>query len=437
MQETTGSAPQGEESRTAGTWTPLGRFDEALTPDQFASPVRAGERIVSLDVLRGVAILGILLMNIQSFSMVGAAYFNPTAYGDLTGLNRVVWQLSHLLADTKFISIFSMLFGAGIVLFSSKLEGRGLRPGPVHYRRTFWLLIIGLCHGFLMWPGDILAVYALVGFLVYLFWRRSAPALFITGVVAMAVVIPIYLGASYSIQYWPPEVVAQMESFWSPSAEEVAAEVAGYGGSWLEQMPYRTREMTAMLSNSFFFYMLWRVGGMMLVGMGLFKWGVLSAQRSRRFYAVAAVVGLALGYLLIYRGIVLRFADGWSMAYGFFAGSIWNYVGSAFVAWGYIALVMLCVKSGVLRLLQRWLANAGRMAFTNYLLQTVICTTIFFGHGFGLFGQVSRAVQLLVVLAVWIFELWFSTLWLARFRFGPAEWFWRTLTYFKPQPMRR
>jgi uncharacterized protein len=195
--------------------------------------------------------------------------------------------------------------------------------------------------------------------------------------------------------------------------------------------------MTEMLTMSFFFFMLWRVGGMMLVGMALFKWGILSAKMSKKFYATAAIVGCAAGFPIIWLGIVRRFADGWTMPWSFFNGSLYNYVGSALVAWGYIALVMLVVKSGALEKLKRWLAAAGRMAFTNYLMQTVICTTIFYGHGFGLFGSVPRAGQFLIVLAVWAFQLWFSTFWLARFRFGPAEWLWRTLTYLKPQPMRR
>ena len=172
-----------------------------------AAPVTADERIVSLDVLRGFAILGILIMNIQSFSMIGAAYLNPTAYGNLTGLNRVVWTLGHLFADMKFISIFSMLFGAGVVLFATRLESRGQRPGPVHYRRTFWLLVIGLAHGFLLWYGDILAIYALIGFIVYLFWRRSPLALLITGVAVMCVGTLLYVGAGVGITMAPPEAL--------------------------------------------------------------------------------------------------------------------------------------------------------------------------------------------------------------------------------------
>jgi uncharacterized protein len=410
---------------------------ERLARTEYAVPVKAGERIESLDVLRGFAILGILLMNIQSFSMIGAAYFNPTAYGDLTGVNRLVWILSHLLADTKFISIFSMLFGAGIVLFASRLEGRGISPGQMHYRRVFWLLLIGLVHGFLLWPGDILTVYSIVGMIVYLFWRRSPRALLITGSIVTAIVFPLYMMANFGLQFAPPEALEGFRAFWSPGAEEVAAEVAGYGGSWVQQMTFRSREMISMLTTTFFFFMLWRTGGMMLIGMALYKWGVLSAERSRRFYVWMMTIGFVAGFPLVGLGIVRRFADGWSLPYSFFNGSLYNYAGSAFIALGYIAVIMLIVRTGAFELARRRLAAAGRMAFSNYLLQTIICTTIFFGHGLGLFGSVPRWGQLLVVLGVWIFELWFSTFWLERFRFGPAEWLWRSLTYMKAQPMRR
>ncbi len=415
---------------TPGPQTPAGVVTSA-------GPVTAAERIVSLDVLRGFAILGILIMNIQSFSMIGAAYLNPTAYGDLTGLNRVVWTLSHLFADMKFISIFSMLFGAGIVLFATRLESRGLKPGPVHYRRTLWLLIIGLAHGFLLWYGDILAIYALIGFIVYPFWRRSPLALLITGVVVMSVGTLLYVGAGVGITMAPPEALEGIRAFWSPGVEKVAHEVAAMQGSWTEQMSERVPGMTSTLTVVFFMYYLWRTVGMMLIGMALFKWGVLSAERSKRFYAVVAVLGFLIGLPLIWFGIVQRFADGWSVPWSFFNGSQYNYWGSVFVALAYVSVVMLIVKGRQLGKLGQVFAAAGRMAFTNYLMQTVICTTIFYGHGLGLFGNVERAHQILIVFVVWIFQLWFSTFWLARFRFGPAEWLWRTLTYLKPQPMRR
>ena len=134
------------------------------------APVRPAERIVAIDILRGFALLGILIMNIQGFAMPVAAYSNPTAYGDLTGANRWVWTLSHIFADQKFMTIFSLLFGAGIVLMSEKLDARGQRAWGLHYRRTFWLLLIGLAHAYLLWSGDILVAYALCGFWVY--WLR-------------------------------------------------------------------------------------------------------------------------------------------------------------------------------------------------------------------------------------------------------------------------
>ena len=402
-----------------------------------AAPVAAGERIVSLDVLRGVAILGILLMNIQGFSMIEAAYLNPTAYGDLTGVNRLVWTLSHLFADLKFISIFSMLFGAGIVLFSKRLEAAGRRPASLHYRRVFWLLVIGLAHGFLLWYGDILTAYALVALVAFLFRKVRPLPLLIVGLVVVSVSSLLYLLGAASMPYAPPEAFETISYFWQPSAEAVADEVAAYRGSWIEQMSHRMPSMIASLTIVFWMNFVWRVGGLMLVGMALFKWGVLSAERSRRFYAALATVGLAVGFPLIGLGIVRRFASGWSIEYAFFNGAQYNYWGSLFVALAYVGLVMLWVRSRPLGRLGRAFAAAGRMAFTNYLMQTVICTTIFYGHGFGLFGSMERSGQILIVFAVWVFQLWFSTVWLERFRFGPVEWLWRTLTYLKPPPMRR
>ncbi len=402
-----------------------------------ATPVQVSERIISLDVLRGFAILGILVMNIQSFSMIGAAYLNPTAFGDLTGINRLVWQLSHMFADLKFVSIFSMLFGAGIVLFSSKLESRGIAPGALHYRRTFWLLLIGLAHGFCLWYGDILAAYALVAIVAYLFWRRSPVALLITGaaVLAFGSLLTWFFGSSMS--YWPPESVAMMAEFWTPTAEAVSREIAAYTGGWGAQMAHRVPSEIGHLTYVFWTSTVWRAGGMMLVGMGLFKLGVFSAERSKRFYAIGVAIGLAIGLPTVYLGVLRRFADGWTIEYGFFQVAVYNQVGSIFVALAYVLLVMLIVKAAPAGWFSRLLAPVGRMAFTNYLLQTILCTTLFFGHGFGLFGSMERGAQVIVVLTIWVFEIWLSHVWLARFRFGPAEWLWRSLTYMRPQPMRR
>ena len=407
------------------------------TAGSVPAPIVPGERIVSLDVLRGFAILGILIMNIQSFSMIEAAYFNPTAYGDLSGINRWVWLLGHLIADTKFISIFSMLFGAGIVLLAERLTSRGIKPAGVHYRRIMWLLLIGLMHGLLLWSGDILTTYSLVGVVAYLFWRRSPRTLLIVGLLVTAVSSALYALAQWSLPYWFEQGGQQMLVMWRPGTEHVAAELSAYGGGWLAQMGARASAFLSVMTGGFWFFLSWRSGGMMLVGMALYKWGVLSAERTRRFYGWMAGLGLAVGYPIIAVGVARNFAAGWDFQYSFFAGSQFNYWGSVLVAHGYIALVMLLVKMRPGGSLVRLMQPVGRMAFTNYLMQTVLMTTLFYGHGFGLFGQVERWGQILIVLAVWVFQVWFSNVWLARFRFGPAEWLWRTLTYMKPQPMRR
>ncbi|NTV51300.1 MAG: hypothetical protein HGA69_00490 [Desulfobulbaceae bacterium] len=141
---------------------------------ELISPTSLSERILSLDVLRGIAVLCILIMNIQSFSMIGAAYINPAAYGDLTGINKWVWILSHILASEKFMSIFSMLFGAGIILFTERAIAKERKPSALHYRRMFWLLVFGMLHAYLIWYGDILVAYSLCGMLAFVF-RKMKP----------------------------------------------------------------------------------------------------------------------------------------------------------------------------------------------------------------------------------------------------------------------
>lgn len=403
---------------------------------KLLQPVAPPERLASLDVLRGFAVLGILLVNIQDFSMVFAAYLNPTAFGDLTGLNRWAWMLTHVLGDQKFMTIFSLLFGAGILLVTSKAESKGLPPAGLHYRRIFWLFVIGLMHAYLLWRGDILVAYAVCAVWVYLFRKKKPKTLLIAGAAFILVPTLLYLIFSWSVPYWPPEAVESNLQMWAPPAEQIAQEVAVYRGGWLRQMGHRVPSAIAFQTFIFLIYIGWRVTGVMLIGMALFKWRVLSAERSGRFYRTMLAAGFGIGIPLIVTGVVRNFAAGWAWPYSMFIGWQFNYWGSLGVAAGYIALVMLLCKSDWLAALRKRLAAVGRMAFTNYLLQSLICTTLFYGHGFGLFGKVQRWQQVLITIAVWTILLIFSPLWLQRFRFGPVEWLWRTLTYRKAQPMR-
>ncbi len=398
-----------------------------------SGPVTAAERIVPLDVLRGAALLGILLMNIRLFADIAAAYENPTAHGNLEGINYVVWYLTALLADNKFMALFSMLFGAGIVLMAARQEEAGRRPVLLHLRRMAMLLLMGLAHAYLLWPGDILYTYALCGTFVY-FFRRCRPAVLVgLGVCLLAVgsAIPLFLYAHLPA----PEREAMRQELQPPLAD-VEAEIEAYRGSWWQQFQPRASVAWDIQTREFIAVLGWRAAGLMLLGMALFKWRVLDASRSRGFYLGMIGVGVLVGLPLIAYGVYAIEASGWDPPYLLLAGSQFNYWGSLPLAGAWVGLVMLGCRSPRLVSMMPPLAAVGRMALSNYLLQTVLCTWIFNGHGLGLFGSLQRIEQMGVVVAVWLVQLVLSPLWLRHFRFGPAEWLWRSLTYGRIQPLR-
>ena len=403
---------------------------------QRALPVESSERIESLDVLRGVALLGILLMNIRSFAMPGAAYMNPTAYGDLTGVNWGFWLMTEIFADQKFMALFSMLFGAGVCLFADRAAQKATAVGRLHHVRMFWLLLFGLAHAHLLWFGDILVPYAVSGCVVFWFRNRSPRVLLIAGVAFLLVPVLMAVGAGLTIDAWPEEQRAEMRGWWHPSQQSLSEELATYRLGWVDQLGHRS-EMALMFETMMLLqFFLWRASGMMLIGMMLYRLGVLSCERSNAYYRNMILIGGGLGLTLTTVGAISNIQAGFDWKHSMFLGGQWNYVGSIGIALAYCAGVMLLVRSSALRGLVRRLGSAGQMAFTNYLLQTVICTLIFYGHGLGYFGQAERWQQALVVLGVWAVMLVLSPWWLARFRFGPMEWLWRSLTYWRRQPMR-
>ncbi len=405
-----------------------------------SGPITSTDRIVSLDVLRGVGVLGILVMNIQAFAMIDAAYMNPTAAGadQMTGVNFWVWYLSHVFADQKFMTIFSMLFGAGIIVMTSRRETTGREATGLHYRRMGWLLLLGLLHAYLLWYGDILYTYALCGMLVYLFRKLPPWLLLALGLLATAVASATFLFSGLSMPFWSEEAVAEFrDDSWMPLPKVVEQELADYRGGWLDQMGHRVPAVFFFQTFVFLMWTGWRVGGMMLIGMALYKLGVFSATRSRAFYIGLVTVGAFVGIPTIIYGAHRNIAAHWDIKYSFFLGGQYNYWASILVALGWVGLVMLACRAAVMGALTRCLGAVGRMALTNYLLQTLICTSIFYGHGLGLFGSFNRVQQILTVVAVWAVTLVLSPLWLRFFRFGPLEWLWRSLAYQKVQPMVR
>jgi uncharacterized protein len=180
----------------------------------------------------------------------------------------------------------------------------------------------------------------------------------------------------------------------------------------------------------------WNISGLMFIGMALYKWGVLSAQRSIAFYSRLLIIGFGAGLATIAFGVHENMVNNWQLAYSFFYGVLYNYWGSLFVAGAYIGAIMLLAKKVGHSPMLKPLVATGRMAFTNYIMQSLIATFIFYGHDFGYFGAVERWGQLLIVIGIWLFQIVFSVIWLKRFRYGPLEWLWRSLTYWKIQPMK-
>jgi uncharacterized protein len=382
-------------------------------------------------------VLGILVMNIQSFAMPFAVYFNPTALGPPPPLDFAIWMTSHLFFDQKFMTIFSLLFGAGILLMTTRAEARGGRVIWLHYRRMFWLLVFGLVHAYLIWYGDILVLYAICGSIVFLFRRWRPLPLTVTGLVVLAVSPTLMWLGFASMDSAPPEVRQEIVDFWSPSSALVQREIAAFQGGWLTQLPLRAEFAWGFHSFEIWMWGLWRAGGLMLIGMALLKWGVLTAARPRDFYPRLFVAGWLLGLPIILFGVVRMSQAKWEALYSFLIGFSYNYWGSVLVSLGWIGLFVSLWITGAPGALAARLAAVGRTAFSCYILTSLICTFVFYGHGLGLFGRVGRPGQILLTLIVWTILLTVAPLWLERFRFGPLEWLWRTLTYGEKPPMRR
>lgn len=407
-------------------------------------PTSQGERIDSIDTLRGVAVMGIFFMNIPTFALPGAAFFNPALAGGFEGADFVAWLVGHVLFDMKMMAVFSMLFGAGVVLMADRLVQTGRKPGAVHYRRMVWLLAIGLVHAYLIWFGDILVAYAIIGMMVYPL-RGLRPAWL---VVIACIVMPIGMVFSGLMQVMfemmREATDADMKQAWEqqrpmffPTPEELDLERQKLMGGFFDRAVQQIPSVVIMQTFVFAMFTLWRVSGLMLLGMALHKLGVFTAQRSYRFYAIMLALGLVLGGGLVVTGVGVNRANGFDPIAFFGVVGWFNYAGSVGVALAWVALVMLLCKSGALGWLGRALAAVGQMALTNYLGQSVIAAFIFYGWGLGYFGQLSRSELAMIVLGVWVLQLVASPLWLSRFRFGPVEWLWRSLTYWKLAPMRR
>jgi uncharacterized protein len=361
------------------------------------------------------------------------------------------------LWDGKMRCIFSMLFGASAFIFLDRMErrGAGITGADIYYRRTMWLILIGMLHAYFIWAGDILYGYGVVGLLLFPLRKLKARTLIIAASVIILVHSLMGIGGGFAMTELRAQAEranqsqtrtveelqaqaqwAELIQMFDTPAEDVQKEIETHRGGWIGNFTLRAGEAALLEFTLFFQVLLLDILGMLVLGMGLAKAGVFSASRSNAFYVWLAVVGFGIGVPLNYWAATRWVESGFDLpTYFTYIGSTAD-VGRFAVAMGYTGLVMLACKAG-LRFLTIPLARVGQMALSNYLLTSIICTFIFNGYGLGAFGTLSRSQLLLVVVAVWAVNRIWSPLWLTRYLYGPAEWAWRSLTYWKLQPMRR
>ncbi len=405
-------------------------------------------RYQSLDAVRGFAVLGILLMNIVGMGLPAFAYMNPTVAGGDSGANLVAWALAYVLVDGKMRALFTLMFGASLLLIADAAEGKTPGAAGTHYRRMFWLLLFGMIHAWAIWFGDILVTYALAGSLAFLFRHMPPRRMIGAGLVILGLLMAWnFMGHFHFVQMRAlaeapgaaPELVAAWKAAYAelaPSGAQVAGEIAGYRGGFMDV--FHARAETVIFFQTFLIptNFVWEALGFMCIGMALFRLGFFTGAWETRTYAkLAAVlipVGIVFGAPLAGKLWMVRWDPVTTFATDALAIPVHLAMGI-----GYAAAVIAIVKSGALKGAVDRLAAAGRMAFTNYLGASLITTTLFYGYGFGLFAQLERAQLYGVVLGVWVIQLAVSKPWLERFNYGPFEWAWRSLVKMQPQPMRR
>ena len=371
------------------------------------------ERNVTLDFVRGVAILGILLLNISAFGLPKAAYLNPAWSGSATLGDTWTWALLDLLAQVKFLTLFALLFGAGLQL----LLPRGKRW--IQSRLTL-LALLGFIHGLFFWDGDILLAYALVGLVSWRMVREAhhVKSLFNTGVVlyltgiAVLVLLGMISGTAANRSWAPDAANLQYEQYWKL-----------HGG--MEAVSNRADMLSDNLLALGAQYG-WQLAGMMLMGAALMRSGWLKGQFSLRHYRRTGALLVAAGMAVNLPAIFAQWYLAWDYRWCAFLlqaprelSAPLQAIGYAALAWGYWPQLCRFRLVGAI-------ACVGRMALTNYLLQTLICTTLF--YHLGLFMRFDRLQLLAFVPPIWAVNLLVSSLWLRRFRQGPVEWLWRQLT---------
>jgi uncharacterized protein len=455
-----------------GVAIPPGAPEELAGPPhaqpEALRPVARAERINSMDVLRGFSLMGILIMNITDFAFGGANYayplstVHPVFHGPHWQINTAAWFLRWIFAEGKMRGLFSMLFGAGVILLTERAlaRGAGIRAADIFTRRNMWLVLFGMLHGYLIWSGDILFYYGLAA-LLFLFPFRNVRVkrlMWAAGILLLLNSLLMF-GHSYGRAYGTKQAaekagakLAQHQTLsedesanlkqwndiqqqWRMPADKIYKDIAAMQqGYWKAQGHEAKDVLLGELKGAYFGFGDWV--GMMLLGMALFRNGFLTGRLSVRTYAWTAVAGLGLAW-----GVTALGAwKAWAGHFDLFQTALWMQapydIGRIAGALGNAALLLLLLKKGSLKWLLGRVASVGQMALSNYLLTSITMKVIYVWGPWHWYGYVEYYKVYYAVAGMWIFNLVFSSIWLRYFEFGPVEWLWRSLTYWKRQPMR-
>lgn len=405
--------------------------------EETLGPVTSNERIDVLDVLRGLAVGGILLGNLQWFS--GYGFMPPALVEQTSAIDHGVRFLIHFFVEGKFYSIFSFLFGFGFAIQMARAAERGDTKASLFKRRLFWLLVIGILHAVLLWSGDILTLYALLGFVLLLFRKTSDARLLKWTFVMIAVPVVVYLVFfALFVAFVPPEATAAIEAgptgMWKNAMQIIPT------GSYTEIFSGFNLQMLAGRWAGLIIQMrLPKVFAMFLLGVYAYRCGYLqNASQHQSLIRRVLIWGLGLG--VVGNAVFAYFAK----SEADFPPTVAGLIGVASyavavpaMALGIAALITTLWQKAAWQRVLSVLAPVGRMALTNYLMQTIVCVTIFYGYGFGQFGRFGAVWATLIGLAIFAVQIVISSFWLRAFRFGPMEWLWRRLTYRQPLPLRR
>ncbi len=423
------------------------------------TPLNASNRIHSIDIMRGIVLFGILLMNINGMALAHA-YGDPTVSGGATGYNLYTWITTNLLFEGTMRALFSLLFGAGMFILLDRLEkrGAGIKAANIYFRRLMWLLLFGLIHAYLLlWTGEILFSYAVMGFLVYSF-RNLAPKKLLIAALVLIAAGTVWDYAEYKSDTEFIQNVALAEDY-REEGKSLTKELRSAEVRWENRQQERSlegiKDYNENMKKGYFSlvaflapinmhnekllvyrYGIWDILSMMLIGIAFFKLKILSAVKSYRFYLTMSIVGYAVGLGINYYEIQLIMNNDFSYL-SFSEAGITYELGRLAVAMGHVGFIMIFCKLPILITLKNALSAVGKMALTNYVMHSVFALVLFTGAGFGWFGNFERHELLYIVFSIWLFQLIASPIWLRYFQFGPLEWLWRNLSYNKKHPIRK